>query len=395
MPKLKKSGKRQKRKKKEKSTLGASNIKGKVYMPQKKSSKRNYSKKKGIFKKLPKKKFKRKNKALRRKKVNISSLFFYIILPLIFIGLLYISVRSVLSMRGDGKAEDKEVEYVIGIEGIPAFPDSQFIFQNNINEISVANFVGSGNSAYRLPLNKNVSQAYAYYEEELPDLGWEHVLSVSVGSEEMKHGEYWVKDNTGLRIYSKFSDVWYELVSVEDAESGLRARVEKEIERDLLLATDDYQELLPDFPWKVKIPKTHIISYGASDYNDLRFVQFRKIGGGEKVTVTPVGRIGEVLDNYLNKYIQIINRSNASEEIVEEGIDMQVQAGGWTIANTVISYTSYARALQGTITNGGEINDVAVVQNLYDNVVYVIHSDGIGLPLFEYVFNNMQPQGME
>ncbi len=372
MPIFKKNKRGKKRKK-------SSDFKGKVYMPQKKSSvtveKRR--KKTSFFMSS-----KKRSSGRRRKSFNLSYLFFYIILPLIFIALLYVSTLFVINMRGSGEEESLEMEYVIGLEDVPTFPSSQFIFQKHISEVSVANFIGSGNSAYRLPLNKSVVQAYEYYEKILPGLGWEHVLSVEVGSEEMKQGEYWIKGNSGLRIYSKFNDVWYELISTEQAVTGLRERVEREIERDLLLSTQELQELLPDYPWIVKIPKEYIISYRTSNYDNLRLVEFRKIGSTVSVTVTPVGAIGGVLDNYLRGYVDILN-----EQEKDEGRN-------WGITNTTLTYTAYGTGLKGNISANGEIHDVMVVQNPYDKVVYVIHSNSTENPFFEYVFSNMEPQGM-
>lgn len=367
-------------KKKRKKTKGPSTLQGKVYMPQKKSSVAVEKRRKkqfffkGSIKKSPRKR--------RKKGLNVSLLFFYVVLPLVFIALLYISTLSIINMRDRGD-EDLEVEYVIGLEEVPTYPGSLFIFQSNISEVSVANFIGSGNSAYRLPLNKSVLQAYEYYEKILPGLGWEHVLSVEVGSEEMKQGEYWVKGSSGLRIYSKFNDVWYELITTEQAVTGLRERVEREIERDLLLATQELQELLPDYPWVIKIPKEYIISYRTSTYDNLRLVEFKKIGSTESVTVTPVGAIGGVLDNYLREYVDILNEQDNQEE------------KNWGITDTTLTYTAYGTGLKGNISSNGEIHDVMVVQNSYDKVVYVIHSNSTDNPFFEYVFSNMEPQGMQ
>lgn len=374
MPIFKRSNKRKKTKK-------SSKLAGKVYMPQKKSSvnveKRR--KKTSFFKRSKKNSFSRK----RRRGLNISYLFFYVLLPLIFVALLYVSTLFIINMRGRGDNEDLEMEYVIGLEGVPAYPGSQFIFQSNISEVSVANFIGSGNSAYRLPLNKSVLQAYKYYEKILPGLGWGHVLSVEVGSEEMKQGEYWIKGSSGLRIYSKFNDVWYELITTQQAVTGLRERVEREIERDLLLASQDLQELLPDYPWVVKIPKEYIISYRTSNYDDLRLVEFKKIGSTESVSVTPVGAVGGVLDNYLEKYVDMLN-----EQEEQEGRN-------WGITNTTLTYTTYGTGLKGSISVNGGSHEVMVVQNPYDSVVYVIHSNSMDNPFFEYVFSNMEPQGMQ
>jgi hypothetical protein len=350
---------------------------GKVYMPRTKNAKPivKRKKKKEIFRKP------QDNKTLRRrksKKFNPSFLFFYFILPLILISLLYASTLFVIRMRGGSEESDVEKEYVIGLDDIPTYPGSQFIFTNNIKEMSVANFIGTGNSAYRLPMNSSVTDAYTYYNTILPELGWEYVLSVEIASEEMKHGEYWVKGNTGLRIYSKFNDVWYETITKDQAITGLRERVEKEIERDLLLASQEYQELLPDFPWIIKVPKEYIISYRASGYESLRIVEFRKIGSSETIRVTPINKIGLVLDNYLREYIE----------------DISTEEDTWTIINTVLSSTTYAGALRGTISNNLQTNNVAVVQNTYNGIVYVIDSNTLDDPFFDYVLSNLEPANM-
>jgi hypothetical protein len=374
MPFFKKTKKSERKKQR---TKGTTNPTEKVYMPKSKTSsvKRKGKKKFNLFKRENS-----KPNIRRRKKRNFSKIFFYTLFILISVGLLYASVLSVIRMRSDPTGENAEVEYVVGLDGIPSYPGSEFIFKNNLKEISVANFIATGNSAYRLPLRTTTTQAYEYYQRILPELGWENVLSVEVGCEEMKEGEYWVKGSNGLRIYSKFNDLWYETLTQEEAITGLRARVVEEAERELLLASQDYQELLPDFPWILKIPKEYIISYSTSAYEDFRTVQFRKIGTSESVSVIPIGPSGDVLDNYLSEYTDLLS----SEE--EES---------WTITNTILATTSYGRALRGSITNGPENHDVAVVSNTYNGVVYVIDANTPGDTFLDYIFENMEPAGIE
>ncbi|MFA7628192.1 MAG: hypothetical protein WCY37_02135 [Candidatus Dojkabacteria bacterium] len=372
MPLFKKTKKSKRQK-----TKGTTNPTGRVYMPKSKTSsvRRKEKRKFNLFKK-------RNNRphARRRNNRNFSRILFYTSFSLIFAGLLYASVLSVIRMRSNTTDENAEVEYVVGLDGIPSYPGSVFIFKNNVKEISVANFIATGNSAYRLPLRTTTAQAYEYYQERLPELGWENVLSVEVGSEEMKEGEYWVKGSTGLRIYSKFNDLWYETLTEEEAITGLRAKVVEETERELLLASQDYQELLPDFPWVLKVPKEYIISYSSSTYEDFRSVQFRKIGTSDSISVVPIGEAGGVLDNYLREYTELL--SAGGEE-------------SWTITNTILAVTSYGRALRGSITNGPKDHDVAVVSNSYNGVVYVMDANTSGDPFLDYLFENMEPADME
>ena len=349
----------------------------KVYMPYRKSEAVPVRKRK------KNNSFKRRNNIIkrRRKKLNILSLLLYIFIPLVFLSLLYISVLSVFRIRSEDSEEDLELQYVIGIDDVPTFPKSEFIFTNSINETSVANFISSGNSAYRIPLDKNILEVYKYYNDTLPDYGWEHVLSVEVGSEEMKSGEYWVNNEKGLRIYSKFNDVWYELITPVQAYSGLRERVEREVERDLLLKSEQPQDLLPDFEWSLEVPREYVVSYSALDYESLRAVEFRKLGSEERVTITPIGKGGSALDNYLSSYIEDINQNR--------------EDGDWTITNTVLTYTNYGKALKGTIASGSLVHDVAVIPNTYNNVMYVMESNGLENPFFDFIFSNLTPQGVD
>lgn len=326
---------------------------------------------------------KSKKQLRRRKKLSISKLLFYIIVPLLLLSLLYISISYIINVRvKQPYGENIEEQFVIGLENIPAYPNSSFIFQNSTDEIFVANFISSGNSAYRLPLGVNIQQIYEFYENKLPKKGWTHVLSVPVGSETMKSGEYWISDEKGLRLYSKFNDIWYQTVTIEEAKTGLERMVAQETERALLLAPTDMQDLLPDFAWNIQIPKEYIVTYTVSSFENSRGVQFKKMGESEKVTITPVGEMGRVLDEYLNEYIEMLNKELDKTETK------------WVIENTSIAYTTYGTALKGIISFTNEMHDIAVVTNTYDKIVYVMDSNIIESPFFDYLFTSMVPSNL-
>jgi hypothetical protein len=368
--------KRKLRRGKKKSKGGNKKPQGKVYMPQKKDNVTVLKRKKKLsLKKRKKGHSKKKGSSLSR------VFFFYLFLPLLFIFLLYLSVLFIKETRDREDKNLEEFEYVIGLEKIPAYPNSEFIFTNSLNEASVANFLSSGNSAYRLPSGTSPNDISNFYNQELPSRGWSLVLSVDVGSEEMRSGEYWVKEGKGLRIYSKFNDIWYESISETDAMTGLRARVIREVERDLLLADENLQDLLPDYSWILNVPKEYIISYSVSSFKNMRSVQLKKIGSKESVEITPIGSLGRaVLDDFLRMYIDELNED--SGEL-------------WGITNTVIVYTEYGQGLRGSISSKGEEHDIAVIPNSYDNVVYVIDANTPNDPFFEYVLENLKPQGVD
>lgn len=318
-----------------------------------------------------------RRRSVRKKK--FSKFISILILLLLFVILGYISIRFFRSLRNHNPNEVNSTGYVVGLEEIPAYPGSQFIFENNLEKTSVANFLGEGNSAYRLPRTADIEDVYQYYSEILPNIGWSHVLSVEIASEEMESGEYWVKEGSGLRIYSKFSDVWYESITSEDAVTGLRARVEKRIERDLMLADNDFEELLPDYPWMLKVPKQYLISYSVSEYEALRNVKMQRIGTENFLRIVPLGSTSQNYDTHLQKYTEYL--TTTTDET-------------WTISNTIIISTSNGSGLRGTIVTNSENRSVVLISNIHNDTVYLIESTLEGDDFFDYVIDNIEPQSL-
>ncbi len=349
--------------------------KSNVYMPIRKSNtpvSKDRGKKLTIFNK------KSSSPRLRSKGLSVPPFLKIFVLFIFISALLYFSVIFVMNMRNNNPLDDYEKTYVVGIEEIPTYPLSEFIFSNSIEEPSVANFLSAGNSAYRLPNGESIEDVYEYYLNELSNLGWIHTLSVPVGSEEMKSGEYWIKEDKGLRIYSKFNDVWYEVVTVEEAQSGLSERVKKEVEKDLLLANQELQDLLPDFPWVLKVPKEYVIAYRSANFKDFRMVEFKKIGSSETISLIPIASSdGKALDTHLDNYIKNINKDSEFN---------------WGVTRTTVMYLSYGRGIQGTISGGNEINEIALMTNPNDSIVYLLRCNELESPFFEFILSNLTPQ---
>lgn len=345
-----------------------------IFMPQKQSSlvKRN-TRSKNIFN------ISNKKKPLRKNKKDYSKILkSLLIIPTIFLIFMlgYFSIKLIERIR------QKEVYYeekdVVGLENIPAFPQSQFIFENNMNDTSVSAFISSGKSAYKIIGNKNIEDVYKYYNQKLPDLGWTYIQTVPTASEEMKSGMYWEKNGSGLRIYSKFKDIWYEIITKEEAENGLKTRVQEAVKRDLLLATQDNQDLLPDYPWIAHIPKKFLITYRASEFENLRTVEFRKLGTDSNIFLVPIGKYtSQPLDVYLNTYISTVNQQDSAKNCI--------------ITSTVLAYTQYSSALKSVVTCSDAVHNIAVIINPNNSVVYVIDSNKPDEEFFNVLFEQLKP----
>lgn len=323
-------------------------------------------------------KSKNRNKGLRKKRSNPK----YILLPIIFLvlaGVIFLAIKYVLFIRDSAYTQEEyEITDVIGLEGVPTYGGSQFLFENNMNDSVVKEFISNGNSAYRLPNKTTSKEVEEYYFEELKTLGWEFIQTVPIGTPDKKYGQYWIKDGTGLRIYSKFNDVWYETISEDDARNALANLIKEEIEREMLMASSDKQSLLPDYPWKIDIPKEYLIKYSPTELKDLRAVSFQKMGSTETVEIYPIGKWKtKELDFFLNDYCNI----KTTEEI-EYGVMNSIP----------ISFRD-TLGLKSSLQMNSETIPAYTIANTFNSTVYIISSTQIDSPLLQYLIENIKPLG--
>jgi hypothetical protein len=345
-----------------------------------KREKKKVKDKKVLFKSesknLKKLRKKRKRKALKEK-LDIRKVLMWTLITILLIGL-SLGLSSILGSQEEEIVQ--ETEYVLGLDEIPIFPESTFLFAHNFDNESVKDMLAKGQSAYKLNSNTTFEKVKEYYANELIGRGWNLVLNVDIGAEDKRFGQYWVKENQGLRIYSKFNDIWYETITPEEAENGLSNRVSEEIEIDMLLAGSDYQDLLPDYPWQIKVPKDYLIRYEVSEFEELRAVKFQRISTGQFITIYPVGYWGsKALDFQLEDYTDILSQGSEN----------------WNIINSTVTSWQGSSSLRGTIASENNQQEILMLKNERNKVTYVLSTEDSSDPLYQYIIENLKYLGQE
>ena len=315
----------------------------------------------------------RRHKVFTPKSILIPLLVIFIIL------LASLSIKYITSMRSNAfNNQSFSVGNVVGIDNIPEYPGSEFMFKNSSSDPIVKEFISGGNSAYRLLVQADTKNIEEYYKEKLPKKGWTLVSEVQLGAEDKKYGQYWIKDGKGLRIYSKYKDIWYESITEEEAKTALANRVQEEIEREMLMASSEKQDLLPDYQWKIQIPKEYMIKYSATNNKDLRSVSFQKLGSNDIIEIYPLSKYGsKELDFMIEDYCKI--KSNEDNK--------------YSVVNTYpVNFRDYS-SLKGIIASKSNNMEVIVMPNSYNGIVYIMSSTKENDPLFEYIIENIKPMG--
>jgi len=140
------------------------------------------------------------------------------------------------------KSQEVKAYDVVGIYGVPEFPGSEFVFADSItregdsfklsttgySEVEreeLYRFLSNKQSVYYLPLDASWKDVIAFYKEKLPEKGWSFAMTAPIDDLEKVPGEYFIKENQGLHLYTVSHDIWYEVITKEQAETGLRDRV--------------------------------------------------------------------------------------------------------------------------------------------------------------------------
>lgn len=273
---------------------------------------------------------------------------------------------------------------VTGFDEVPQYPSTEYVFDQYRDEDIVRDFASSGQAAYRLPLGVDMDEVYEFYANQLPEKGWELVRNVELGNEEMAHGQYWVKDGVGLRIYSRINDVWYEKLSVTQAESGLSDEMASAQERDLIISTSEGQNLLPNFPWHLRVPDDYVADYLDMGIDDRQGVRIFKIGNrDDAVYLVPLARDSqEPWDLQLRNYIQGFNDEKSEDSSIS-----------WSVESVSYVETKFGTSLEASLkSSDGATAQGHIIYNDRYSTTYFLTSYGQLEDFRQYVWDRLQPK---
>lgn len=321
----------------------------------------------------------RKNKI---RKLKTRNAFLGILVSLIIISIAGFSIYAVItfitSIRGGTSVEDIAVqsEYVVGMTSIPVYPNSNFVYENKQNAETVMRMLNQGLSVYRLPRGTKMSDVYEYYELELPQIGWEHISTVPISTKEKLLGQYWVQGEKGLRIHVENNDVWYEILTKNEAKNALVERRKAEIERKRVLESSSQQTLLPNYPWVFDIPREYLTRYSATSMGELQAVRIIEIGGEVEFLIHPIGKYGEgTYDQFLQDFVEKMNEREDKE---------------WGIINSVAERKNDREAIYARMLINGENGEGVVYAHERNLYVYAIISNEEGHPFFEEIVEGIK-----
>jgi len=289
---------------------------------------------------------------------------------------------------------------IVGISGIPEYPGSEFVFANSVtrekggfklttegySEIEkqeLYKFLSSKQSVYYIPINSSWKDVVTFYKKELVKYGWSISLTAPVDDLDKIPGEYFVKENLGLHLYSISHDIWYEVISKEQAESGLRDRVAAYKAKQYLVESASGGELPQETWWSLRYT------------NDWEFTMIKHPIFGEQQVYFRQKQTNETLT------IAIINRYRQNPADVEYSFLEQMgqdHLRTWLASQPpTVSFTDFTQrksviAGQKVVEFSSEKNNIifTFLVNEKSKILYVIEFKGkTNKKFYEYLTFNL------
>lgn len=307
---------------------------------------------------------------------------------------LVLKIREKPSVNLDDYTEDR----VIGFEDVPAYPYSEFVFQNKTEELAVQEFIGKGYSIYRISPSKTFKDATQYYKENMEKFGWTFVQEVPPESTDKKYGFYWQKESEGIgiRLYDQINDIWYQKITDEQARNGLSDIVNYEKEIAQIIEDAKKVSLLPNYPWQLQIDRDYVATYYIIDsaetvISEIFGVSFKTKGESGRIDLFPVmiytgGTIDKYIDDVeLSRGYKIDNHSYKQLSI---GTVLEAQVQPNTTTNSSGQSNTESETQLSQIPNS-----VTILIQYNKKVVFLIERYGNNEAIsnmYDYIISNIR-----
>lgn len=290
---------------------------------------------------------------------------------------------------------------VIGLPGVPEFPHSEFIFAGAVTrtqqtfEINLQGysttdqqelfrFLSNGQSVYFLPVGTRWADVVEFYETELPAAGWNHVLSVGVEDLERIPGEFFVKENKGLHVYSVSNDIWYEYITKEQAENGLKDRVVAYKTKQLLVESASGNETPQQSWWKLRYTNEWEMTVSNHMILGEPIVSFRNKKTPAYLIISPHARYREKPEDVEYSYLE-----NVANEYMRGWL--ATRPPSMSMANFQTNKITIADAKAVEVVSSKDQAYFAFVINKENSLLYVIESfQDTNSDFYEYVKGNVR-----
>lgn len=299
-----------------------------------------------------------------------------ILSPALLVAIIYFSTQAVLQIRNNDNNYLSITGQVYGFEDIPIYPGATFVFENYEDSAEVKEFISAGYSIYRLSPGTAWSDVETFYIDQLSQKGWQLVKDVPRSDSSMKYGKYFVKNMVGIRIYTEIDDIVFQRLSETDAREGLKRLVDTENARKQAIKQNSTISLLPDYPWRLDMPGSYVVTYTSSNVSTIQKAKITLIGDNVNfVEIIPfITYDGRLYDEYLYDYTSQNNISIINSEV-------------YLFADLI--------GLKAQVKSDDDKNMVAyVINSPRDNVVFIFYGTADSNSIMEYVVQNIVPMNI-
>ncbi len=350
----------------------------------------------------------------------------------------YFVVRNVIELKlgsSDGTGLytlEASGEDVVGIEGVPEFPGSEFLFKDHISDEEVQDFLAEHQSAYSIPLEATWGDVTEFYKRELEKRGWAHVNSIDRSDELRMYGEYWIKvpstnqdednggeavedaetspdskenlpdneevnpaqnediptqdvnpedaenEGRGLRIFTRLNDIWYQEISVSEAQTGMASVVAQRSELDFLISMSSGEQLPKEVPWVLRFAPVWDYELKDSEFSGVKIIEFTNPETSSRLIIQPIA------------YVAGQDLETLGREFIEEGNFHRDEDNQFEIKATSDIKVAGVKAVIFNISSPQGLGSICILPNEEDDMIYAIAAYKGETAFFNYVIENLE-----